>query len=206
MNKAKKKIILSEKRLARIKKVVGNRQKDVIVVLEDIYDPHNAGAILRTCEGLGIQKVFFIFKKIKEYNPKRIGRNSSSSANKWLDFEIFKSTKRCLNKLKRNDYEIFAAVLDEEAKNLYKTNFLKKEKIAILVGNEHNGLSEEAISLADKKIYIPMKGFVQSFNVSVTTAIFLYELTRQRMNSRGNYLLGRKDTDKLTKDFIKRAS
>jgi tRNA (guanosine-2'-O-)-methyltransferase len=196
--------IISEKRLNKIKKVVSDRQKDFVVVLENIYDPHNAAAIIRTCDGLGIQRVYFIFEEVDSYNPKKIGKLSSSSANKWLDFEIFKSTKRCLNKLKREGYEIYATILDEGAEDLYGVDFLKSNKIAILVGSESMGISQKAIDLADRKIYIPMKGMVQSFNVSVTAAIFLYEISRQRLNKTNKYCLPPKERKKLINDFIKR--
>jgi tRNA (guanosine-2'-O-)-methyltransferase len=196
--------IISENRLNKIKQVAGNRQKDFVVVLEDVYDPHNAAAIIRTCDGLGVQKVYFIFEEVDSYNPKKVGKVSSSSANKWVDFEIFKSTKRCLNKLKREGYEIYATILDEEAENLYKIDFLKSKKIAILVGSESMGLSQKAIQLSDRKIYMPMKGMVQSFNVSVTAAIFLSEIIRQRMGKSKKYLLQPKEKIKLIKDFIKR--
>ncbi len=199
------KIIISEKRLAKFKKVVANHQKNLILILEDIYDPHNAGAILRSADGFGVQKVYFIFQKVPAYNPKKVGKVSSSSANKWIDVEIFKSSKECLKKIRRQRYKIFATVLDkDEMNNIYKTDFLKEEKIALLVGNEHSGLSDEAIELAHQKIYIPMKGMVQSFNVSVTTAIFLYEITRQRERRKKDFLLSEKDQKKLLKSFLAR--
>jgi tRNA (guanosine-2'-O-)-methyltransferase len=196
--------IISENRLKKIKQVASNRQKDFVVVLEDIYDPHNAAAIIRTCDGLGIQKVYFIFEEVDSYNPKKVGKLSSSSANKWVDFELFKSTKICLNKLKREGYEIYATILDEEAEDLYKIDFLKSKKIAILVGSESVGLSQKAIQLSDRKIYMPMKGMVQSFNVSVTAAIFLSEIIRQRTGKPKKYLLPPKERGKLIKDFMKR--
>ncbi len=196
--------IISENRLNKIKQVASNRQKDFVVVLEDIYDPHNAAAIIRTCDGLGIQKVYFIFDEVDPYNPKKVGKVSSSSANKWLDFEIFKSTTRCLNKLKREGYDIYATILDEEAEDFHKIDFLKSKKVALLVGNESRGLTKKAIELSNKKIYIPMKGMVQSFNVSVTAAIFLSEIVRQRMSKLRKYLLSPKEREKLIKDFKKR--
>jgi len=195
--------VISEKRLDKIKKVVDGRQKDFVVVLEDVHDPHNASAILRSCDGFGVQNVFYIFDKVEPYNPRKVGKVSSSSANKWIDFKIFKSTTRCLNKLKKDGYEIVATILDENAKSLYKTNFRGK-KIALLVGNEHSGLSDKAIAMSDKKIYIPMRGMVQSFNVSVTTAILIYEITRQRSSRMKKYLLEDNDKKWLVESFIKR--
>ena len=165
-------------RQEKIKRVTQSRQEGVIV-LEDIYDPHNAAAVFRSCDAFGFQKVCLIFEQEKEFNPKKVGKVSSASANKWLDFEIYDSTEKCLQDLKKQGYEVCVTVLDDEAQDLFKTK-LNKEKVALVFGNEHRGVSEQAIKMADRKIYIPMRGFVQSLNLSVTAAIFMYELTRQR--------------------------
>ena len=174
---------MNEKRLQRITRVVSNRQPGIIVVLEDIHDPHNAAAILRTCDAMGIQNVWFIFEKEKSYDPKKIGKASSATANKWLDFKLFDSTSQCITDLKQEGYSIIATVLTEKSESLLTASF-PEEKIALLVGNEHRGLSENACTLADRTIMIPMRGFVQSLNVSVATAILLWEITRQRLTLR----------------------
>ena len=166
----------------KIKKVIENRQEGVIV-LENIADPHNAGAVWRTAEGLGFQKIYLVYSQEKAINPKRIGKASSSSANKWLSFKIFKNINDCYRELKKDGFQILATVLDEEAKNLQSVN-LGVKKIAVVLGNEHRGLSQEAIEGADEKIYIPMKGMVQSFNISVTAAMVMYEINRQRGQKR----------------------
>ena len=165
-------------RRGKILGVIQKRQEGVIV-LEDIHDPHNAAAVWRSADGFGFQKVYLIFEQEKAFNPKKIGKASSSSANKWLDFKIFKSTKKCLLELKKEGYEIYATMLDKEAMDLKSANF-KKRKVAIMLGNEHRGLSETAIEMADEKVYIPMKGMVQSFNLSVTAAVVMYEVSKQR--------------------------
>jgi tRNA (guanosine-2'-O-)-methyltransferase len=191
------------KRQEKIRAVVKNRQAGFIVVLEDIHDPHNAAAILRTCDAFGVQDVWFIFDKEKRYNPKRIGKSSSSSANKWLSFKVFNSTQDCLKVLKKSGYEIIATALTQKSKNLFKTKLLHK-KIALLVGNEHQGLSELAIKSADKVIAIPMQGMVQSLNVSVTAGIFISEIYRQRQKGLKKYQLNPKAIRKLERDFRKR--
>lgn len=171
--------MVSEQRLQKIKTVMNNRQKDLVVVIEDIYDPHNAAAIWRTCEAYGVGKVCLIFDKQKAFNPKKVGKSSSATANKWLDFEVFSNTRECLAKLKKQGFSIIATVLNKQAKNIYEFNW--PEKIALLVGNEHSGLSEQAIKLSDYQVYISMQGMVQSLNVSVATAIFLSEIYRTRL-------------------------
>lgn len=190
---------MQQKRLDKITTVVENRRNDIVVILEDIHDPHNAAAILRTCDALGIQKVYFIFEKEKPYNPKRVGKASSSSANKWLDFTIFDSVLSCFKTLKQEGYTIIATALTEQSESLATAKF-PEGKIALLVGNEHSGLSETAIKHSDRVIMIPMKGFVQSLNVSVSTAIVLWDLVSKRTTQK----LSENTQKNLIEDFSKR--
>jgi len=207
-------------RQKKIFKVLENRQEGVIV-LENIADPHNAAAVWRTADAFGFQKIYLVYSKEKVINPKKIGKASSSSANKWLSFKIFKNIDECYRELRKDGYKIYATVLDEKAKEIRETRFCQrlqrgKGKIAIVLGNEHRGLSEEAIKGADEKVYIPMKGMVQSLNISVTAAIFMYEVDRQRNHpltpsltkegknnflEKKKYSLGKKETEELEKEF-----
>lgn len=171
--------MVSEQRLHKIKTVMSRRRSDLVVVIEDIYDPHNAAAIWRTCEAYGVGKVCLIFDKQTPFDPKKIGKSSSATANKWLDFEIYRNAKECLENLKKQGFSIVATVLNNQAKNIYE--FAWPGKVALLVGNEHSGLSEQAIKLSDYQAYIPMQGMVQSLNLSVATAIFISEIYRSRL-------------------------
>ena len=192
---------MQQKRLNRITSVVNNRRDDIVVVLEDIHDPHNAAAILRTCDAFGIQDVYFIFEKQQVFNPKKIGKASSSSANKWLNFTVFKSTKECIDALHKNNYTIVATALTTTAVSLSDEKFTDK-KVALMVGNEHAGLSDTAISLADRVVMLPMKGFVQSLNVSVSAAVFLWDIVTKRKPT----FLPAKKQKILLADFIKRGT
>lgn len=199
-------------RQEKIKKVISNRQEGVIV-LENIADPHNAAAVWRTAEAFGFQKIFMVYSKEKPINPKKTGKASSASANKWLSFKLFKNIDECYAELRNNGYKIYATVLDKEAKKIDDIKF-KEKRVAIVLGNEHRGLSEEAIKGADIKIYIPMKGMVQSLNISVTAAIMMYEIDRQRFNpsvpvdtgisplDRGDFKLDKIEKERLEKEFI----
>lgn len=206
---------MREERIKKIKKVVRARQRDIVLVLEDIYDPHNAAAILRTADAFGIQTVYFIFNKTEPYNPKQIGKASSSSANKWLTYYVYKRledktqnlelkkqgpVERCLHDLKSEGYEIVATAIKSGAVNLYEFEWPKK--IALLVGNEHAGISETAQQLSDHTIFIPMKGFVQSLNVSVATALCIGEISRTRLHN--NYSMAKKEQEKLIEEFERR--
>ena len=170
---------MSENRAEKIERVMKNRHGGIIV-LEDIHDPLNAAAVWRSADAFGFGKIYLIFNKEVKFNPKKIGKETSGSANKWLDFEIFSSAEECFQKLKEQGYKIYATVLDKEARDLSLSDFRYQKKVAIVLGNEHRGLSEEAIKMADEKIYIPMLGMVQSLNLSVTAGICMWEYVRQR--------------------------
>jgi len=169
-----------ETRVEKIARVKKDRHGG-IVVLQDIHDPHNAAAVWRSCDAFGFGKVYLIFEQEATFNPKKVGKASSSSANKWLDFEIFKSTAECFKKLKEQGYTIYGTVLDQEAKDLSLSDLRCQKKIALVFGNEHRGLTGEAVKLCDEKIYIPMVGMVQSLNLSVTAGICMWEYVRQKV-------------------------
>jgi len=171
----------TEKRSEKIRAVVVKRQPSLKIVLENIHDPHNVSAILRTCDAAGIPKVSLLYN-IEPF-PK-IGKKSSASAFKWIEREKFKTVAECYTQLRSEGYKIYASSISEGAKDLYEIDFT--EKSAIVMGNEHRGVSKEAEDLADKKFYIPMYGMVQSLNVSVSAAITIYEALRQR-TAKGMY-------------------
>lgn len=189
-------------RLAKLQRAASLRQRGVVLVIEDIHDPHNAQALLRTADALGIQEVHFIFEKEKKYNPRRAGKSSSSSAMKWLDYTLWDSSKKCFQALKKQRYQIIGTALTKTSTLLGNTKFLAP-KIALVVGNEHRGLSEEALTCAKELIAIPMRGMVQSLNVSVATAIVLYEIIRQRDKKTG-FTKTKKDQSALVRDWLKR--
>ncbi len=167
---------ISEKRLQKIKSIISARQFDLTLVLENIHDPHNVSAILRSCDAVGINKVHLVYT-IEKF-PK-LGRKSSASAVKWVEREKHKDIVSCYSHLRQNDFHILASTLSQDAIRLYEIDFTNK--IAIVIGNEHRGISSEASELASQKFLIPMKGMVQSLNVSVAAAVILYEAFRQRL-------------------------
>ncbi|HOP49270.1 MAG TPA: RNA methyltransferase [Ignavibacteriales bacterium] len=173
----KKSYKITEKRYKRLFDVLSKRQFDLKIVLENIHDPHNVSAILRSCDAVGVPKVSLLY--YIESFPKKIGKKSSSSAGKWVETEKFKSVDECYQNLRENGFKIYATDCSPDAVSLYSLNLT--EKIAIVLGNEHRGVSEEAIRKADKRFYIPMFGMVQSLNVSVASAVILYEALRQRL-------------------------
>ena len=175
MIKSKLRNFKTDKRLNKITNVVKKRQPSLKVVLEDIHDPHNVSAIYRTCDSVGVPMVSLLYTK--EEFPK-ISRVSSSSANKWVESERYESVKDCVDSLHSNGFKVYASQLNESAKDLYELDLT--QKVAIVMGNEHRGISDEIAELADEVFYIPMHGMIQSLNVSVAAAVTLYEAQRQR--------------------------
>lgn len=184
----------TEKRLEKIIQVVNSRQFSLTVVMENIHDPHNVSAIFRTCDAVGIPKVNLIYNQ--ETFP-RIGKKSSASAFKWVKKEKYKSVEECYKHLRDDGYKIFASSLTDHSKNLYELDLT--QKVAIVVGNEHRGVSDSAANLADEVFLIPQFGMVQSLNVSVATAVILYEAMRQRIK-KGMY--SKSELDKKTLDQL----
>jgi len=168
---------LTPKRFSRIKEVVGRRQKFLTLILENIHDPHNVSAILRTADAVGIDKIYLIYNSSKF--PK-IGKTSSASAKKWIELEKYTNVKECFDNLRKQKFKVYSTSISGNGKSISLYNLDLTGKTAIMLGNEHSGVSDEAVKNADKNFVIPMYGMVQSLNVSVAAAVCLYEALRQR--------------------------
>lgn len=169
------KIFSNLTRQERIQKIMEQRRQDVALVLENLTEANNISAILRTAEGFGIGKIYVIYEK---GDKPHLSKNTSKGASKWLDVEYFTSTKECLGGLKKDGYKLVGALVDPSSKQIWEADM--GGKIAVVVGNEANGLSKEAQEEADENVYIPMFGLTESFNVSVSAGIFVYEVIRQK--------------------------
>lgn len=172
---------MTEKRLNKFREVVSKRQKYLTLVLENLHDPHNVSAILRTAESVGIDKVHLIYNGEEKFP--RISKVSSASAKKWVEVAKYDSVKKCFADLKKQRYKIYSTYMGESKKNLSLYDIDLTKRIALVFGNEHRGVSEEAKKLSDKNFLIPMVGMVQSLNVSVSVAVCIYEAMRQRMDA-----------------------
>lgn len=177
----------TEERLNKLRRVAQARQAGLTVVIEDVFDPHNLGAISRSCDAFGIQQINVIFETHPEFDPKEVGKNSSTATNKWLEYRIHRGTETALRSLKGEGWELVAAALDPDAESIFEAD-LCQPQIALLFGNEKTGLSSTALSLADRLVRIPMRGIAQSMNVSVSAALCIYEVTRQRIAGCPEYL------------------
>jgi tRNA (guanosine-2'-O-)-methyltransferase len=190
-------------RRMRVAEVAAQRQQGV-VVLEDIADPHNARAVFRSCDAFGIQRVCLIFLQEQPFDPRQSIKRVARGSSKWLDFELFRSTDECLGRLRDDGYEIWATALSDEAVPLQEARFTQP-RTALIFGNEHHGLTPTAESYAKHLLTIPLRGMVQSLNLSVTAAICLAELTRQRLaQGMEQFLLPAAERARLAEDFLNR--
>ncbi len=173
--------LLPERR-ARIDAVVAGRTRTLTVVMEAFADPQNVNAVLRTAEALGVQEVHVVEGPQKRYDRnKKITQN----ADKWLDVVRWKDSAECLRALKARGFRVYATHLEDGAATLGALSFA--EPVALVFGNEHRGVSEAALSLADARFVIPMTGFSQSLNVSVAAAISLARAIERREAERGRH-------------------
>jgi len=169
---------ITERRRTRLEAVLRRRQPGLTVVLENIWDPHNVSAILRSADAVGVMTVYLLYTVETTPNLNRHGKQSSASAKKWLDFRVFHDVDACFADLRRHGFCVYASHLTEHSIGLHDIDFT--ENTAIVLGNEHRGVSPETCERADGVYCIPMMGMVESLNVSVAAAVSLYEALRQR--------------------------
>lgn len=197
---------LTEQRLERVRRAARLRQRGLMVLMEAVRNPHNLAAIARSCDAFGVQDIGFTATQEDLFDPEQVGRVSSSSASKWLDYHIYTDgTRACLESLKAEGWQIVATVAGPGAVSIYECDFTRLAPMVLLVGNEHAGLSDEAIALADHRVTIPMRGMIQSFNVSVATAITLAEIARQRDASPQRFTVEDDEAQALLAQFIRRS-
>jgi len=184
---------MTPERREKIQTVLSKRQNDITIVLENVFDPHNISAVMRTCDAVGVQEVYVLNTKIPRH--KKWGAKSSSSAAKWLTVYQFENAEECFSELRKKYSKILTTHLSSDAVNLYETDLT--QPVALVFGNEHSGVSEEIRSLADGNFIIPQAGIIRSLNISVACAVTLYEAYRQKA------LAGHYDKAKLNGDVLK---
>ena len=161
-----------------IENVLSQRTRFFTVVLEDIFKPHNASAVLRTCDCFGIQDVHVI-EKAKEY---KVNPFVTRGASQWVDLYKYNNSDGsglldCFSNLRSEGYKVYAT--SPVSTSIPIQNLNPNEKIALVFGNEHEGVSKEVIENADGLVHIPMLGFTESFNISVAASLFLHHLIQQ---------------------------
>ncbi len=167
---------MTPERKQRLTSVLHKRQGNITVVLENVFDPHNISAVMRTADAVGVQDIFILNTRIPPH--KKWGARSSSSAAKWLTIHQFDNTEECFSSLRKRYSTILTTHLSSDAVSLHDIDFTGS--IALVFGNEHDGVNEEIRALADGNFIIPQVGIIRSLNISVACAVTLYEAYRQK--------------------------
>ena len=169
-------------RKERIDRAVASRTRTLTVVLEAFCDPQNVNAVLRTCDAFGVQEVHVVEGPMKPFDR---NKKISQNADKWLDVVRWKDSAACLESLRARGFALFATHLDEGAAGLADLSFAGPT--GLVFGNEHRGVSAAARARADRTFAIPMRGFVQSLNVSVAVSVSLARAVERRESERGGH-------------------
>ncbi|SNS06895.1 tRNA (guanosine-2'-O-)-methyltransferase [Humidesulfovibrio mexicanus] len=166
---------ITPERLGRIRHVLSLRQKDVTLVMDNIWDPHNVSAILRSCDAFGIFGVHLYYTTEKWPD---LGEKSSASAKKWVERTSHSDAGEMLDGFAARGMQVIRTGFSQTAKPLHAFDFTIPT--AVILSNEHRGASPELTERVEQELYIPMQGMVQSLNVSVAAAVILYEMFSQR--------------------------
>ena len=183
---------LSPRRRQLFKQVIDQRTDYFTVATQDVYQLHNTSAVIRSCDVFGIQNVHVV----EEINRKKIDREIAMGAQKWVDINRYTSTKSCIETLKSKNYRI-TATSPHKGTNFHEFDI--STPAALFFGTEREGLSEEVLQEADEFIQIPMCGFTESLNISVSAAIILQHLTSRLRKSNLNWEFS--EEEKLQKRF-----
>ena len=167
--------VMTERRRAKIEKVLSQRQKGLTLVMDNVWDPHNVSAIYRSCDAFGVPEVHLYYTQCAFPHLSRL---TSASAFKWVNTVRHSDKEELMAALRAQNMQVLATSCSPASRPLTDYDFTKPT--AIIMGNEHSGVSSELVPLVDGEVYIPMYGMVQSFNVSVASALMLAEASRQR--------------------------
>lgn len=189
---------LTENRKQRFDTVLPQRTKHFTVATEDVYQLHNTSAVIRSCDVFGIQEVNIV----EERNSKRIDREIAMGAQKWVDLNRYHHVKTCIADLKQKGYQIVATTPHTNDCELQDFDFTKKS--CFFFGRETEGLSEAVLDQADSFLKIPMVGFTESLNISVSAAIILQHVTSKLRRSDVNWQLSENEINEKRLDWCKK--
>lgn len=190
---------LTEKRKERFLGILSKRTNFLTVAIEDVYQLHNTSAVVRSCDSFGIQSVHIIEERYEE----RLDKNISLGAQKWVDIHQYPSTEECIASLRSSGYKIVATTPHDASYPL--NSFELNEKTALFFGTEWNGLTDVVKKEADDFLHIPMVGFSESLNVSVSAAILLQDLTTRLRNSKVSWQLTKQEKLAKRLDWTKKS-
>jgi tRNA (guanosine-2'-O-)-methyltransferase len=193
---------ITKRRFERFVNVLNQRTRYITVVLEDVFQGHNAAAVLRSCDCFGVQDIYCVENR-NEFKP---NEEVSMGAGQWLNIYRFRekeknNTEICYQTLRKKGYKIVAT---SPHANAVSIKDLKLDTpIALVFGAEKEGLTEYALNNADESVFIPMYGFTESFNISVTVALCLYELINRLRNSNISYSLSEQEKQEILLQWMK---
>ena len=173
---------MTPQRHNRLTSVLNHRQPDLTIVLENVFDPHNVSAVMRTCDAVGIQDVYILNNRIPPH--KKWGYKSSSTATEWLTVHQFTDAESCFDEIRRKYQKVYTSHLGENSEDIYKLDLTGST--ALVFGNETFGVSDEIRKYSDGDFIIPQVGIIKSLNISVACAVTLYEAFRQK-KEKGHY-------------------
>ncbi|MDP4584721.1 MAG: RNA methyltransferase [Verrucomicrobiales bacterium] len=189
---------ITENKREKIVSVLNDRTRHFTVLLEDIYQPHNASACLRSCDCLGLQDVHIVESR-NDYRP---NNNVSMGSSKWLTLHRYHRAESAIETLKARGFRLIATSPNEDG---YDLSTLPIDKpVALLFGSEHKGLSASAMAAAEGYLRIPMYGFTESFNISVTLALAISRLVERLRESGLAWQLSDEEKKELTLRFYRR--
>lgn len=178
---------ITEERKHRFEEIIQNRTNHFSVALEDLFQMHNASAVIRSCDVFGVQTAHFIEQKY----AKRLDKNIAMGAQKWVTTKSYTSTKDCIQNLKEKGYQIVATTPNPQAVSL--EDFDISQKSVFFFGTEKKGLSEVVLDQADSFLTIPMVGFSESLNISVSVAVILQNVCTRLRQSQVDWALSEED-------------
>ncbi|NKI32617.1 TrmH family RNA methyltransferase [Croceivirga thetidis] len=190
---------LTTERKARFEKILSERTNFLTVAIEDVFQLHNTSAIVRSCDSFGIQSVHVVEERYQE----RLDKNIAMGAQKWVDVHRYQSTSTCVDELKSRGYQVIATSPHEQSVTLDSFEF--SSKTALFFGTEWHGLSQEVLDKADGFLHIPMIGFSESLNVSVSAAIILQTLSKKLRNSNFDWTLSEDEILRKRLDWAKKS-
>ncbi|MEO2073194.1 MAG: RNA methyltransferase [Zunongwangia sp.] len=188
---------LTDRRKSLIKKVIDQRTNHITVATQDVYQLHNTSAVIRSCDVFGIQNIHVIEEKF----PKRIDREIAMGAQKWVSVNRHASAKECISHVREMGYQIVATSPHDDSLHLGDFDITKKS--ALFFGTERYGLSQEIIDEADCTLKIPMYGFTESLNISVSAAIILQSLAEKMRKDDVKWQLNEQEKEALKFEWLK---
>lgn len=189
---------LTPRRKALFEKVLNQRTNHFTLVAQDVYQLHNTSAVVRSCDVFGVQNLHVIEEKF----PRRIDKEIAMGAQKWISINRYNSATSCIDSLKKKGYRIVATSPHGDAELL--DDFDVNTPAAIFFGTEKYGLSDEVMEKADVKLKIPMVGFTESLNISVSAAIILYSLTQKMKKTGVEWQLSVDEKEALRMEWARR--